>query len=182
MGYWIYGRTAQSDEPARRLFSEAATEEAARAEGESRGLVVDAVRPAPLAEGPEDAAPRLPVPGGPYEFTEPQNATIASLVRYMRLAGIALLLFGLLQAASGLISTRHGWSLLVQAAVSLVLGALLMTIAARFRRIVDSRGRDIGHLMEALSGLRLMYALQVWTVAAGIALIALVLALALIKR
>jgi hypothetical protein len=52
----------------------------------------------------------------------------------------------------------------------------------RFRRIVDSRGRDIGHLMEALSGLRLMYALQVWTVAAGIALIALVLALAVFKR
>ena len=182
MGYWIYGRNAQSDEPARRLFSEAASEDAARAEGEARGLVVDAVRPAPLAEMPADAAPRPPVPGGAYEFTEAQNATIASLVRYMRLAGIALLLFGLLQAAGGLISTRNGWSLVVQAAVSLVLGALLMTIAARFRRIVDSRGRDIGHLMEALSGLRLMYALQVWTVAAGIALIALVLALALIKR
>ena len=145
-------------------------------------MVVDAVRPAPIAEVPEDAGARLPMPGGPYEFTEGQDETIASLVRYMRLAGIALLLFGLLQAAGGVISSRNGWSLLVQAAVSLVLGALLMTIAARFRRIVDSRGRDIGHLMEALAGLRLMYALQVWTVAAGIALIALVLALAVFKR
>jgi hypothetical protein len=181
MGYWIYGRDAKSDEPARRLFSEAETEDAARAEGESRGMLVEAVRPALTADAAPGAELRVPAPGGPYEFTEAQNATIASLVRYMRLAGIALLLFGLLQVAGGILS-RNGWSLLVQAAVSLVLGALLMTIATRFRRIVDSRGRDIGHLMEALTGLRLMYALQVWTVAAGIALIALVLALAVLKR
>lgn len=182
MGYWIYGRDAKSDEPARRIYSEAPTEEAARAEGIARGMLVEAVRPAQADERAAAHAERpAPVPGGPYEFTLEQNATIASLSRYMRLAGIVLLLFGLLQVAAGFLTTRNGFSLFVQGSVSLLLGALVLSIASRFRRIVDSRGRDIGHLMDALAQLRLMYAIQVWIVAIGIALIAIVLAIALLR-
>jgi len=183
MGYWIYGRDAQRDEPARRIYSEAVTEAEAHAEAVARGMNVEAVRPAVPSE--RDAEPgshvAVPVPGGPYEFTLAQNETIASLARYMRLAGVALVLFGVVQAGAAFMVARSGWSLFVQGAVSLLLGMLAVWIAGHFRRIVDSRGRDIGHLMDALAGLRIMYAIQVWIVAAGIALILVVLAYATLR-
>lgn len=184
MGFWIYGRDAASDEPARRIYSEAVTEAEAHAEAVARGMQVEAVRPALPGERDAESGMHpvaVPVPGGPYEFTLAQNETIASLARYMRLAGVALIVFGVVQLVGAFVVARSGWSLFVQGAVSLVLGVLAIGIAGRFRRIVDSRGRDIGHLMDALGGLRVMYAIQVWTVAVGIALIVAVLAYAMLR-
>ncbi len=167
MTYWVYGRDAASGEPARRIYSRAMDESGARAEAESHGMLVEAIHE---ARG-EERGDTPPITGF-YEFTLPQNATIASLARYMRLAGIALVTFGVVQLAAGVLAARNAPGLFVQGTVSLVLGALSIGIAARFRRIVDSRGRDIGHLMDALGGLRLMYAIQVWTIAIAIVLIA----------
>ena len=172
MGYWVYGRDAASDAPARRIYSEAPNEEEARADGVARGMVVEAVRAALADERATAQGERpAPVPGGPYEFTLEQNATIASLARYLRLAGIALVAFGAVQAIAAFMAERGGAAIFVQGLLSLVLGALAVSIASHFRRIVDSRGRDIGHLMDALARLRLMYAIQVWTIALAIAVI-----------
>ena len=182
MPYWIYGRDAQSDEPARRVYSEAGTEDEARAEGVARGMLVEAVRPAPLGERNGTTPEREPpAPGGAYEFTPAQNETIASLSRYMRLAGIVLVLFGVLQAVAAFLAPRNGAGLVIQGVVSALLGALMISIAGHFRRIVDSRGRDIGHLMDALGKLRLMYAIQVWIVVAAIVLIGIVLVIAFLR-
>ncbi|HVF33780.1 MAG TPA: hypothetical protein VND91_00480 [Candidatus Saccharimonadia bacterium] len=184
MGYWIYGRDATSDEPARRIYSEAVTEAEAHAEAVARGMQVEAVRPALPGERDAESGMHpvaVPVPGGPYEFTLAQNETIASLARYMRLAGIALLAFGVIQIVAGFLAERGGIALFIQGALSLVLGALAISIAGHFRRIVDSHGRDIRHLMDALGRLRVMYAIQVWAIAAGAALIAIVIVVALLR-
>lgn len=182
MGYWVYGRDAASDAPARRIYSEAANEDDARAEAVARGMAVEAVRPVLADERAGAYGERpAPVPGGPFEFTREQNATIASLARYLRLAGIALVAFGGVQAVAAFMAERGGAAIFVQGMLSLVLGALAISIAAHFRRIVDSRGRDIGHLMDALGRLRLMYAIQVWTIALAIAAVAVVTAYALAR-
>ena len=145
-------------------------------------MLVEAVRAAPVGDRDGTALERgEPAPGGAYEFTPTQNETIASLSRYMRLAGIVLVLFGVLQAVAAVLAARGGVGIAIQGIVSAVLGVLVISIAGHFRRIVDSRGRDIGHLMEALAQLRLMYAIQVWIVVVAIVLIGIVIAVAFVR-
>jgi hypothetical protein len=110
----------------------------------------------PPIEAP-NAPPQAPAaPLGQYEFTADQNVVIGKLASRMRLAGIIQIVFGALQLVGNCgMSTGEG-SLKFSSTASpiylalIVVGALMIAASISFRRIVDTEGRDISHLMEAL--------------------------------
>ena len=174
MAFWVYGRDSQTGTRTDPLFSEAATEESARAEATAQGMIVESVerhvegrrRPTPPAGvGPASADPR----GKPtYEFTPEQCQVIGRLASYMTIFGGVLMLFGAGQILDGLAGRAGSAARLMQGAFILVIGGLTAYAAAGFLLVVETRSRDVDHLMAALSGLKLVYAIQVWV--AGIAL------------
>lgn len=178
MAYWVYGQDAQTGERTDPLFSEAATEEAARAEAIAQGMIVesverhdDASRPlSPKSRHDGRRAAVDPRDGRSYEFTPEQCRVIGRLALYMTIAGILLMLWGAGQLLDGLVEGHpERWAVWLQGALSLAIGGLTAYAAAGFRLVVDTRDRDVDHLMAALSGLKLIYAIQVWV--AGIALV-----------
>jgi len=64
------------------------------------------------------------------------------------------------------------WAIVLQAAASglifLLIGLWTRSSAAEFRKIVDTAGRDIGHLMSALGSLHKMYSLLYTLIIVGI--------------
>jgi hypothetical protein len=181
MAFWVYGRDSQTGAKTDPLYSEAASEEAARAEATAQGMVVESVerhdegwRPpalvSPSAGGPGSIGPQ-------YEFTPEQCQVIGRLASYMTIFGVALLLGGAGQLLDGLVSGRpRGAAQFIQGALGLVIGGLTAYAAAGFRLAVETRSRDVDHLMAALSGLKLVYAIQVWAVGVALVIGAIVLA------
>lgn len=66
--------------------------------------------------------------------------------------------------------TQGGIASLIQAALALVIGGFTLQAAGAFRRIVDTRGDDIFHLMNALGALRTLYLIQVILFCIGLGL------------
>jgi hypothetical protein len=86
------------------------------------------------------------------------------------------MLFGAGQILVGLVEGRPGSAArLIQGALGLVIGGLTGYAAAGFRLVVETRSRDVDHLMAALAGLKLIYAIQVWVVGVALAIGAIVL-------
>jgi hypothetical protein len=140
-----------------------------RPEDLPRGQGPPAARAPPTAVTPEFAR-------SPCEFTPEQNQVIASLAFNMRIVGVVSLIAGGLLAAAGCaLAVKGGWPPLIQGVLALVIGGLTVQAAGAFRRIVDSRGDDIGHLMEALGALRTLYQVQVFLLFLALGLLALVL-------
>ena len=107
----------------------------------------------------------IPPPNESYEFTEEQNGVIGSLAFYMRFCGIVMLVAAGLQFVVGLLTiTRGGFVNVGVAIISLIVGVLTLQAASGFRRIVDTRGKDIGYLMQALQSLRTLYRIQTWMI------------------
>lgn len=114
----------------------------------------EAATAAPQSAGAPPVQP--PAPQGQYEFTADQNVVIGKLASRMRLAGIVQVVFGALQLVGNCgMSTGEGSMKFSSTAspiylVLIVAGALLIAASVSFKRIVDTEGRDISHLMEAL--------------------------------
>lgn len=96
---------------------------------------------------------------GQYEFTDAQNVVIGKLASRMMLAGVLQIVFGALQLVGNCgLATGEG-SVKVSTTGSpiyltlIVTGALLIAASVSFKRIVDTQGRDISHLMDALGRL-----------------------------
>lgn len=104
-----------------------------------------------------------------YEFTDEHNRTISSLAEamgvvatLMKILGFAFLLFfGLLVYQA--IQTRTGYGPVVglgsATLICLAIGFWTSGSAHSFRRITESKNRDVWHLMNALESLRNMYGL-----------------------
>jgi len=169
MPFWVYGRDARSGQRTDPFFSDAADEATARAEASAQGMIVESVEPDLRAAGSEAAAERPAA--AQYEFRPEQKQAIAGLAWYMRIVGGALVIFGGFQLVVGLTVTRQeNASLILQGILGLAIGGLTAHAAAAFQRIVDTRGRDIDHLMGALDRLTFIYAIQVLLL--GVALVA----------
>ena len=94
----------------------------------------------------------------------------------MKIVGVVSLIGGGLGVVAGLVLlARGGVSALIQGIWALVIGGLTVQAAAAFRRIVDSQGDDIGHLMTALGALRNLYRLSVILLCIALALLPVVL-------
>jgi hypothetical protein len=174
MAFWVHGRDSQTGARTDPLFSEAATDEMARAEAAAQGMIVESVErhdegrrppPPPAGAGPASVDPRGKLS---YEFSPEQCQVIGRLASYMTIVGVVLMLFGAGQIVDGLAGHTGSVARLIQGAFILVIGGLTGYAAAGFRLVVEARSRDVDHLMAALSGLKLIYAIQVWV--AGIAL------------
>src|SRR5262245_58477332 len=95
MAFWVYGRDSQTGTRTDPLFSEAATEETARAEATAQGMIVESVErhdegrrpptpPSPAGAGPASVDPRGKLS---YEFTPEQCQVIGRLASYMTIFG-----------------------------------------------------------------------------------------------
>ena len=121
---------------------------------------------------------------GSYEFTEAQDRMISSVASSMRIVGLVLVLLGGFQLLVALVEIMGRAAAGFTAAgpegiLVLVMGGFTMQAGTAFRKIVSSRGNDIGHLMQALRALRSLYRLQlvIFTIAAILLVLAFVVTL-----
>jgi hypothetical protein len=121
--------------------------------------------------------PRLPTP---FEFSAPQEVLIGSLGRLMRIVGVVSLVFGGLVGVLGLMARGNAIVAVVQAGMMVAIGLLTYSAGSRFRQVVDTTGRDIAHLMEALDRVRTIYLVQVWVLGIALGLLAIVLVWAMV--
>jgi hypothetical protein len=96
-----------------------------------------------------------------FEFNESQNKIIGNLAYHMRGVGVFFFLIGILYMALAILKLLQAWSTRPSAIVEILLvflvGVIIAAIGAwtrnasfDFRKIVDSKGNDISHLMSAL--------------------------------
>lgn len=98
-----------------------------------------------------------------YEFEPQHNRVIGSLARTMVIFGVALMVFGIVQLVFSLDARRADMPApLVPGVLGLMFGGLLIYSADAFRKIVTTQGRDVDHLMDALSRLRFTFGLQLF--------------------
>src|SRR5215510_10378131 len=115
--------------------------------------------------GPEDAAqaaaPQV-LETAPPAFTPEHTAVIGGVATCMRIVGVAFILIGGIQLASGLtILAQGGCYGVVQGVLSLVIGGLTFQAALAFGQVADGPGDPFRRLMGALESLWTVYRLQV---------------------
>ena len=104
-------------------------------------------------------------PKARYEFTKPQEAVIGDLAGKMRFVGafmFALAMLGALQGA--LFVANHGGREfdalgLINVLIFGLIGFWTLSAAREFSAVVETKGWDVPHLMDALRSLRKMYTL-----------------------
>jgi hypothetical protein len=137
-----------------------------------------------------------PSSSGQYEFNTAENELFAALAAKMRFVGLvlgvlgaiylilgALLIFMALSgqapiattqppaggtATTGRLGVEHSIGYIIGGIIYLAMGGWTRNGAAAFRRIVDTEGSDIPHLMEAATNLRKVYTLQFWLILIGL--------------
>lgn len=107
-----------------------------------------------------------------FEFDAQQDQTIGTLAGRMKALGLVYIVMGVcvgLMAVFALL-TQFFAGLIVGAetAVVLFIGIWSFQAAKSFRQIVDTKGNDMMHLMNALESLRKLYNLQFWLLIAGL--------------
>jgi hypothetical protein len=115
------------------------------------------------AEALPPAAP--PVTNGrcEYEFNEAEDRIIQDLGSKMSFAGLFMVGMGLCFAVSAI----QRWSRVLEIEVGLLFLTMMFIVfgiwthraGAEFRRVADSKGRDVTHLMAALASLLSCYRL-----------------------
>jgi hypothetical protein len=117
-----------------------------------------------------------PRPSG-YEFTAQQNLTIDVLAKRMKFIGILNLIFGGFMALGGILilfkTPIQGFVAFAEVAFFVLMGLWNYRGAASFQLIVQTQGKDIAHLMNALEELRKIYNLQYWLMIVMLVLVAL---------
>jgi hypothetical protein len=136
---------------------------------------------------PEDASKCVkcnsPLPGGGYEFTEEQNRVIGSLASSMGWVSAIIVIVGLLQLVVGIAQvSKGGIAAIAQAAVYFVVGWLTHKASKEFREITTSEGNDVGHLMDALGALRVLYRIQVIVILVAVTLVFLAIVIGMLVR
>ena len=110
--------------------------------------------------------------GQQYEFTEAQNALIGSLSHKMRGVGVFFAVVGFIYIALAVVTAVMAYNKLSGSELATLIlvygiGGLFYAAvgiwtrqgASEFRKIVDTRGSDITHLMNALESLYKLYSL-----------------------
>ena len=97
-----------------------------------------------------------------YEFNEAQDATFKGLATWVAVVGVAVLVFGGVSLARGIMD--RDWTHILGGAVGLLLAVFLSVAWAAARRIVNTKGHDMEHAMRALRTFRLYFAVQIVTI------------------
>ncbi len=113
-----------------------------------------------------------PTPQTPYEFTPAQDDIIRALAGKMKFVGIFHIVASFIIGLAGLIalffSPLVGALYLVLLTPQLLIGIWTINAAQSFKLVVGTRGRDIPHLMGALTALRKLYTLMFWLLIAAL--------------
>jgi len=178
MPFFVYGRDSKTGEPIKRIYSEAETEEAARAQAATQGMLADTV----VACAPNQASP-LAVPlatagsknVGPLRvdrstISKAQREVIDGVARLMRIVAIALITIGILQLIVAALG--RNFSLALQSVAALITAVLTLRAATRFRLLAQSSDNESNLLTEALESLRSLYLYQ--AVLTGLAILVVV--------
>jgi hypothetical protein len=98
-----------------------------------------------------------------YEFTEEQDKKIVKLAGKMKWVAICLMGIGGVSIFANLVRGSNLMSLLF-AVVYALTGYWTFGASKSFRKIVDTRRKDITHLMAAIEKLFNVYNLQFWAI------------------
>lgn len=136
--------------------------------------------PTPQPSQPQEQ----PKPQPAYEFTPAQNDIIRVLAGKMKFVGIFYIVASCFVGLVGLValffSPLIGVFYLVLLTPELLIGIWTINAAQSFRLVVDTRGRDISHLMGALMALRKLYTLMFWLLIAALVFVVLAIAAGII--
>ncbi|WP_165074051.1 hypothetical protein [Paludisphaera rhizosphaerae] len=118
-----------------------------------------ATPPAPVEAG----APAIPPHRSEYEFNAAEDLIIQDLGAKMSFVGLFMVGIGLCFAVSAI----QRWSRLHEIEIGLIFLSMLFAVfgvwthraGSDFRRVAESRGRDVTHLMSALATLLSCYRL-----------------------
>ena len=177
MPYWIHGRDAETGEPTEPMFSEAQSEEAARAEATAQGMIVEWVKPHVEEETTgeprsillpqQEPDPASDSQGSAHELTAEQAKVISSLASYMWAFGVLVLM-----AMGGLHLAKRSWGPLeiTEGILGLIMGGLVWNAAQKLRETARAPGNEIRRLIEALGSLKWLFAIQAWLLALGLIL------------
>ena len=134
--------------------------------------------PSPSRQSPDVVLTGSAAEARQYEFTPSENATIANLAWKMNFVGLFVLALGILVILFGVL-TKQGFPFFSGVLYAIV-GLWTQRSAGSFRKVVDTQGKDITHLMFALEDLRKLFTLQFWICL--IALVAVVAGLVVVIR
>ena len=111
------------------------------------------------------------VSSGPpqYEFTSAQGDLISDLARKMRFVGLLMIAIGVLNPLF-IWFTFHAITLDVTFLIYILIGMWTWSAAQSFQKVVDTEGKDVNHLMEAIERLRRIYGFIFYLVIIGITL------------
>jgi uncharacterized membrane protein len=130
-----------------------------------------------VSDAPETVA-EVPASSSRYEFSEEDNRIFRQLALRMRVVGVALITWGILQGPP---IFRHGdLGALVLALGLLVTGIWTIRAAHGFRAIDRTQGSDISHLMSALKSVHNLYTLVASVIAVIVVWIVIALVFALV--
>jgi hypothetical protein len=124
-------------------------------------------------------------PAGPsYEFTLVQDDIIRTLSKKMKFVGYFYLvvsgLIGLAGLAFMFLNAWIGLLYLIMMTPELLIGIWTLNAGKSFRLVVDTKGHDIPHLMNALNSLRKLYTLMFWILIIGLVFMVLAIIAAIV--
>ena len=110
--------------------------------------------------------------GPTYEFTTVQDDIIRSLSKKMNFVGYFYIVASALVGLAGLglmfVNAWIGLFYMILLTPELLIGIWTLTAGKSFRLVVDTKGQDIPHLMNALNALRKLYTLTFWILIIGL--------------
>lgn len=130
-------------------------------------------------------APKSPTLG--YEFTMAQDDVIRALSKKMKFVGAFYVVVSAIVGLAGLgfmfLNAWIGLFYMVMLTPELLIGIWTLTAAKSFKLVVDTKGHDVPHLMNALNSLRKLYTMIFWIliIALVFMVIAIVAAIVLIS-
>ena len=120
----------------------------------------------------------------PYEFTARQDDIIRALAGKMKFVGIFYVVASCFLGLAGLVAMFFtplvGVLYLVLLIPELLVGIWTINAAQSFKLVVETNGRDIPHLMAALTALRKLYSIMFWLLIAALMLALLAIAIVLL--
>jgi hypothetical protein len=126
--------------------------------------------PEPIATGTAGVSPSASKTGDKqYEFKPAENKIIGQLAFKMQFVGLFLLVMGLIIIAIGVAVVFHAGPI-ISGTLACVVGLWTQRASMSFKNVVQTEGRDITHLMDALDDLRKLYTLQYWLLVLGLLL------------
>lgn len=123
-------------------------------------------------------------PGPSYEFSLAQDDVIRSLSKKMNFAGLFYVVVSALVGLSGLgfmfLNAWIGLFYMIMLTPELLIGVWTLNAGKSFRLVVDTKGHDIPHLMNALNALRKLYTLTFWILIIGLVFMVLAIVAAIV--